>query len=146
MFGKGIRRKMFLVGGAYAAWKYFFDPQEGPSRRAGLQEQVAALTGGAVKANFRVPAEEPLKEKIESEVLRRDEWPKGRVNINVAEGIVTIRGELDSAERIAVLEQEIRNISGVVDVENLVHLPSQPPPNKVDALEASRKAESEEGS
>ena len=162
MFGKTIRRKMFLLGGAYAAWKYFFDPEQGDARRASVQEQIAALRGGGanprssrgsleevgnIHASTSPPVAAPvaiddtLKERIESEVLLHDEWPKGRLYIDVAGGVVTIRGELDSSERVAELEQEIRKVSGVVDVENLVHLPTEAPPNKADALKASRKAE-----
>ena len=158
-------RKLALLGGAYAGWKYLFDPQEGEGRRARLQEQLSGLAGGAAGQRAKYAAretygsvrsaasaiapdrtsasDETLKEKIESEVLRRDEWPKGQLNVDVVDGLVTLRGELDNEDLRTELEQQVRKVSGVIEVENLVHLPSKPAPNKAAALKTSRKAETE---
>ena len=45
MLGRLLRSKLVLLGGAFAAWKYFFDPQQGDARRAQVQEQIQALKG-----------------------------------------------------------------------------------------------------
>lgn len=161
----GFRRFVFL-GAAAALGTYFFDPQMGRTRRARVVDQGRALlrrgtrdieqkTGDAGQQAYGAPPstastvspdsspanDETLKEKIESEVLRGDEWPKGRLNIDVVDGVVTLRGELDDVDLGQALEQEVRKVSGVIDVQNLVHLPASDAPNKEAALEASRRAE-----
>ena len=149
MFRK-LFRKAFVIGGAVAAGRYFFDEREGEARRARLSDQIKGFMDRAgdparavsssvsepVPGSDEAPNDQTLKEKVESEVLRGDEWPKGRINIDVAEGVVTLRGELDSEARVAELEQRVRKVAGVFDVVNLLHLPGTPAPNKVDALKA----------
>lgn len=155
-------RKLTFWGAGIAGAMYFFDPQMGRTRRARFGDQVrAALRRKArdaqqktdyaakqaygsvrstVAADTPPTSDETLKEKIESEVLRGDDFPKGRINLEVVGGIVTLRGELDDRSRIEELEQEVRKVSGVLEVENLMHLPGEVAPNKADALKASRRA------
>ena len=43
--------------------------------------------------------------------------------MNAEEGIVILRGQVDSPELIRDLEKKTRKVHGVKDVENLLHLP-----------------------
>jgi hypothetical protein len=49
--------------------------------------------------------------------------------VDARDGIVTLRGELE-ASLAKKLEKAVREVSGVRDVENLLHEPGTPAPNK----------------
>jgi osmotically-inducible protein OsmY len=142
--------KKALLGGAlgFAAF-YFFDPDKGKERRAKLQDKVGKLrnrsssAGGGLEsrgpgaAQDGVPPADPaLEARIESEALSRHKYPKGQVTIEVIGGTVTLRGQLESADDISRLEQDVRKVDGVLDVRNFLHLPDEDPPNKEEALHA----------
>jgi hypothetical protein len=127
---------MLLWSGIAAAGRYFFDSQEGSKRRANLQDQVRGLLQGkrsdigrsieesgprsGMDVTSGIPATSVLKEKVESEVLRHDRYPKGDISVDAIGGVVTLRGTLGSDDLIATLEQEVRKVDGVVDVKNLL--------------------------
>jgi osmotically-inducible protein OsmY len=137
-----------------AALVYFFDPQQGARRRAMARDQFlaffrrrgreAARLGRAasseaygLKQKATHLREEPkdfddqtLKAKIESEVFRPADAPKGDVNVNVENGVVYLRGEVERPELINDLESRARSVQGVRDVENLLHLPGTEAPMK----------------
>jgi osmotically-inducible protein OsmY len=158
-FSRRSRRRPFrtllviAVGTAVAV--YLFDPQRGRTRRAKLRDKAGAWVRrgsrelerrgryfgakayGLKERAAHVGAEEvvppndqALAAKVESEVLGRSTYPKGKVNVNVEHGVVVLRGELEDETQISELEQDVRKITGVLDVRNLLHLPGQSPPNK----------------
>ena len=61
-----------------------------------------------------------LKAKVESELFRDNEVPKEKVLIDVADGVVTLRGELDDAQRANALAEAAKTIDGVRAVDNLL--------------------------
>ena len=58
------------------------------------------------------------------------------LNVDAVGGVVSVRGEVADLETAMGVERRIRAIPGVVDVENLLHAPGEPAPNKADALRA----------
>lgn len=68
-----------------------------------------------------------LKAKVESEVFRNQSIPKGGVNVNVVDGCVFLRGQVESPRQIQQLENAVRKINGVREVRNLLHLIGSPP-------------------
>jgi osmotically-inducible protein OsmY len=64
-----------------------------------------------------------LSHQVESELFRSHHDVKGRVSVNAANGVVQLRGEVDSPELIDDLVGRARSVSGVKDVENLLHTP-----------------------
>ena len=130
-----------------AALAYFLDPQQGARRRNMARDRVLAFfrrRGRSVARAGRAVAaeahglkqkathlrEEPksfddqtLKAKVESEVFRPADAPKGDVSVNVEEGVVYLRGELGDASVIEDLERRVRSVQGVDRVENLLHTP-----------------------
>lgn len=139
-------KKAILTGALGALAMYLFDPQLGRTRRAKLQQQLGGLSRRAARDATRkteyvrgqaeglrhlgTTDSEPendaaLTAKIESEVLSRQNYPKGQINVNAAEGIVEMRGVCDSAEQVDALEADVRKIKGVVDVHNYLHLASE---------------------
>jgi osmotically-inducible protein OsmY len=90
------------------------------------------------------PTEQPkdlddatLARKVGSEVLRTA--PEG-ITVNAEDGIVVLRGEVSAPERMSELARAVLRVPGVTGVENLLHLPGEPAPNKAPALEASTRA------
>jgi osmotically-inducible protein OsmY len=138
-----------LVGAAIA---YLFDPESGRRRRAMLRDRSgafvrrgsrkAARLGESVVAEasgasqkVRHLKEEPreyddatLAQKVQSEVFRDGDVPKGQINVNAEDGIVVLRGEVDRPELMEELVERTRKVNGVRDVQNLLHLPGTPAP------------------
>ena len=62
-----------------------------------------------------------LAHKVETELFRPADVPKGAISVNVNDGVVELRGELADQEQIDELGNTARKISGVKDVRNLLH-------------------------
>jgi gas vesicle protein len=143
----------FLFGGVLGTLgALFFDPQQGRRRRKELADRAAALfrrTGDrAERAGRGIGArvygmsqqvqhlkEEPkdfddvtLARKVETEIFRAADAPKGQVDVNVQDGVVQLRGEVPSPEMLNDLVEKTRRVQGVRDVESLLHLPGTPAP------------------
>jgi len=69
-----------------------------------------------------------LAHKVESEIFRSPDAPKGRVNVNAENGVVFLRGELDDPQWIARLGDEAARVDGVAAVRNLLHTPATQAP------------------
>ena len=67
---------------------------------------------------------------MESEIFRNRKEAKGKVNINAEEGVVVLRGELESQDLIEDLVNAVREVDGVSNVENLLHTPGTEAPSK----------------
>jgi hypothetical protein len=143
-------KKLIGVGAAMAALTYFFDPQQGRSRRAKLQQRVpaffrhrardagqlgraASAEAYGVKQKATHLREEPkeftdetLAHKVETELFRDADVPKGQINVNAQDGVVQLRGEVPNPDLIDELVSRARSVQGVKEVENLLHLPGEP--------------------
>ena len=128
---------------------YYFDPDNGHRRRAVARERIPALLGrSSVRAEKAVTAEvkatkakvadrkeaekpEPddvtLARKVETEIFRDVEVPKGQINVNAENGKVVLRGEVEKPALIKDLEKRTRKVQGVREVENLLHTPGATP-------------------
>jgi osmotically-inducible protein OsmY len=144
---------LFAAIGAGLA--FFFDPVNGNRRRKMTADRVAGFfrrsgrraararrgvsaSASAVKQKATHLREErkpqpddvTLARKVESEIFRDGDLPKGRINVNAEEGVVFLRGEVDRPEMIEDLEKAARNVQGVREVENFLHLPGTEPQMK----------------
>jgi hypothetical protein len=148
-------RWFFLGLTVGAGLAYLFDPDRGRRRRhlardrvAGLSHRLSSRTvrklhalvqrteGRARGVAHRLhprPVEElddvELAHKVESILFRDPNVPKGQISINAEAGRVFLRGEVQP-DLVADLEQAVRRIRGVRDVENLLHAPGTPPPGR----------------
>jgi osmotically-inducible protein OsmY len=154
----------FVAGAGFgAAAAYFLDQQSGNRRRKLVADKTARFTregastvtgvaqsagaqakGAAAKAQHkatggdRAPGDDnTLKSKVESEIFRDSDAPKGSVDITVVEGIVELRGQVDDPTTAEALEMKTRMVGGVRDVRNMLHLPGETPPNIVGTPGAS---------
>ena len=66
--------------------------------------------------------------KVETEIFRGPDVPKGQINVNVQEGVVQLRGEVPNPDMLDDLVEKTRKVQGVRDVESLLHLPGAPAP------------------
>ena len=71
-----------------------------------------------------------LARKVETEIFRDADVPKGQINVNAEGGVVYLRGEVEQPDMIEELESKARDVQGVREVENLLHLPGQEAPTK----------------
>lgn len=157
MKGSGLV-KMTLAAGAGAATAYLFDPARGRRRRSELRdrgratirrewrsvERQAHYERGRVEgiahklrqSSPRAPEDDAtLVDKIRSEVLGRI-VAGPHITLDAVAGVVTLRGQIADQDRALDIEGQVRQVPGVVDVVNLLHIPGMPAPNKVDALRA----------
>jgi osmotically-inducible protein OsmY len=140
-----------LAGAIGAALAYFFDPDNGRRRRktladkAGKYARQAGTQAGGIGAQAQglkaratnrteqekeQPDDVTLARKVETEIFRGAEVPKGKINVNVEDGVVYLRGELDEPNLIKDLEAQARKVQGVQGVENLLHAPGEEAPAK----------------
>jgi osmotically-inducible protein OsmY len=139
------------AAGAAAVW--FLDPNEGARRRNVVRDKAlmyarqtgveaqrkasyaagqakgaayqAAPTGGKEPEELNDPA---LARKVETEIFRDADAPKGAVSVNVEDGVVYLRGEVADEDEIRTLAEEAAKVDGVRGVENLLHTPGTPAP------------------
>jgi osmotically-inducible protein OsmY len=106
------------------------------ARHAGgvAKGRIAAVTPTPHKPELNDPA---LARKVESEIFRGADAPKGSVDVSVEAGVVHLRGQLDDETQIARLVEAARAVEGVRDVESLLHTPGQPAEPKPETLDSA---------
>ena len=120
--------KLFAIGAVAAALGALLLDR---SRRKRLVRRAGDLGRKGMHLRERQkeqPNDATLVAKVESEVFRDPEMPKGAVNVNAENGVVVLRGQVEKPELIAELEKKVRKVQGVHDVENLLHLPGAEAP------------------
>jgi osmotically-inducible protein OsmY len=65
-----------------------------------------------------------LARKVESEIFRPADVPKGSISVNVNDGVVELRGEIADQQQIDQLGETAKKVDGVKDVRNLLHTAS----------------------
>ena len=156
-----MRPISFLLGaGAGAAAAWLGDPRDGARRRNLVRDKAikyarsgaaeakgkARHAGGAVRgAAGQAGAgrggsdaaerlnDQGLAAKVESEIFRDVDTPKGEVSVNVEEGIVYLRGTARRPEAITQLGRAAGRVAGVRGVENRLHRPGEPVPEAEEA-------------
>jgi osmotically-inducible protein OsmY len=140
-----------LAAAAGAAAAHFLDPDSGRKRRNQVREQATSTAGtaasavqsqasqaaGAVKGaahavtpngtRLEEPDDVTLARKVETEIFRAHDAPKGSVSVDVQAGVVYLRGEA-SRDWIDRLGSEARTVAGIKGVKNLLHAPGTPTP------------------
>jgi osmotically-inducible protein OsmY len=141
----------FVLGAAAgAAAAHLLDPENGSARRAQLLDQASSRArqgastaqaqaqhvanraqGAAASPGPGTRLEDPddvtLARKVETEIFRAEDAPKGGVSVDVQAGVVNLRGEV-AAEWIARLAEAAGRVEGVKGVQNLLHEPGTPAP------------------
>jgi osmotically-inducible protein OsmY len=148
-------RKVLGLVGLGAALTYFFDPEQGRRRRAMTRDRSVAFFRRRMRKTERLgrsasaqaeglvakakhleeepkpqPDDVTLTRKVETEIFRDADIPKGQINVNAENGKIYLRGEVGQPELIEDLEKRARKVQGVQEVENLLHLPGTEAPVK----------------
>jgi osmotically-inducible protein OsmY len=138
---------------AGAAAAYFLDPDSGRRRRhlmrdqavskakSGKQEAATTVSYAAGKAKGAVAGATPsmgdrledaddvtLARKVETEIFRDADAPKGQVSVDVQAGVVYLRGIVADESWIERLADEAKKVDGIKGVKNLLHRPGTPAP------------------
>jgi osmotically-inducible protein OsmY len=152
-------RTLVVATALGAAASYFFDPEKGAGRRAQVRDQLGhVLRQGrrnarrtAMQLQDRVTGtisevqharderdndDLTVLDRVESEVFGRRGFPKDRINADVVDGRLTLRGQLDSEDEIRAVVEAAGSVPGVMEVVSFLHLPGTPAPNKADAIGA----------
>ncbi len=154
-------RKWIFATGLGASLAYFFDPDRGARRRniardkfgswmrklglrsARISKHAAGHVEGVVMETVPHRRDNPnpddvtLKDRVESELFRDAKVPKGQLNVNVAQGAVELRGQLESQQMIDDIVARVQGIPDVKSIHNYLHTPGTPAPNKEEAIRAS---------
>jgi osmotically-inducible protein OsmY len=153
---RGQMAVLLLVGfGAGYALAYLMDSERGRSRRDQLSSRLRHASREATRTAQRTitaagdkaaglrnqvafgpdnpsPDDLTLLDRVESQVFSDPSIPKGDINVMVVDGRAVLRGQV-SAPQIGAIEAAVRKVVGVKDVENLLHTPGTPAPNKAAA-------------
>lgn len=97
---------------------------------------AAAQAGKAHQHDNNAPDDNTLRDRVESEIFATDETSRENINIDVFNGVVTVRGQLPQQSEIDALVKRIEAVRNVSGVNNLLHLPGTVAPNKEGAVEA----------
>jgi osmotically-inducible protein OsmY len=92
----------------------------------------AAHTAAPTGTRLPDPDDVTLARKVETEIFRPPDAPKDKVNVNVVDGVVELRGAVGdgAAEKLV---NAARGVEGVRDVVSLLHPPGTPAPHSAPA-------------
>ena len=120
--GPSTRQKVGRIAGALGITAAIgvvlakIDRRKAAGRAKGaVQGAASTVTGG------RDYDDVTLAHKVETELFRPADVPKGAISVNVNDGVVELRGELADQAQIDQLGDTARKITGVKDVNNLLH-------------------------
>lgn len=103
---------------------------QGKASAPGQSAPAAAAPSGQTA----VDNDATLTDRVKTALFRDQSVAKGDIDVNAVNGVVTLRGQVSDAELPARLEDDARKVSGVRDVQNLLHGPGEaaqaasPPP------------------
>jgi osmotically-inducible protein OsmY len=124
----------------------------GRDRRDAIREQAMSKAGSAASAvqtqashvvhrakgaaqsvtpsgtRLEDPDDVTLARKVETEIFRAADAPKGSVSVDVQAGVATLRGEVDEQQWVERLGDEAGHVQGIQGVQNLLHTPGTPAP------------------
>jgi osmotically-inducible protein OsmY len=143
----------FALGlAAGAALAHFLDPDSGRKRRRQVADQAqskaataastvqstataaaqqakgAAHTAMPTGTRLESPDDVTLARKVETEIFRPADAPKGDVSVDVQAGVATLRGEVPDQRWIEKLGDDAGHVEGIQGVQNLLHTPGTPAP------------------
>lgn len=151
-----------LAGGA--ALMYWFDPDRGRSRRTRFRSHSQAVVRGAVRragtrtsrhahhlegrlkgaamrasghGRYHPASDVDLREHLR-QVIRSLPVPTCDVNVDVCDGRASLRGQVECPEHQKLIRNEVARCPGVEEVDDFLHLPGMPAPNKLAALSLSK--------
>lgn len=93
---------------------------------AGIAKGAVHAATSPLRRDRREYDDVTLARKVETELFRPADAPKGSVSVNVQHGIVELRGQVKRPEDIKALGDATAAIEGVKGVNNLLHTAGSP--------------------
>lgn len=115
-----------LAGAAAGAAAFYFLDANAARRRLQVAAGQAKGKVSSVMPHADI-GDVGLARKVESEIFRPADAPKGQVAVNAENGVVFLRGAVDR-EWIERLGHDAEQVGGVKAVRNLLHAPGTPAP------------------
>jgi hypothetical protein len=147
-------RTLVQIGDAFVG----DDDQQPPEPQSPPQSETSGKRAQPRKAQKRTPTRKAagpqasqapkqlddvaLARKVETVIFRDSTVPKGKIDVNAADGVVWLRGEAKTPEMIKTLESQASAIPEVKRIENLLHLPKTPAPTRADTPPSQQKTRS----
>jgi osmotically-inducible protein OsmY len=119
---------LFGVGIAAAAIYYRREIRERAAIAAGKTKGTVTTATSSLTSDD--VDDKTLAHKVETEIFRAPDAPKGDVSVDVEHGVAHLRGEVADEQWITRLGQEAEKVDGVKGVENLLHRPGTPTPER----------------
>jgi osmotically-inducible protein OsmY len=128
------RLLLLLIGAGLAA--VAAKQLSNPSRRGQLKQAADKAKGAVATATPSVPGahrvddadDVTLARKVETEIFRAPDAPKGDVSIDVQAGVVYLRGVVADDAWIQRFADDAKKVDGIKGVKNLLHRPGTPAP------------------
>ncbi|HVM41013.1 MAG TPA: BON domain-containing protein [Acidimicrobiia bacterium] len=151
------RLRMLVASSAGAAVSYFFDPQQGRRRRNVARDKIRSrmrrgietaerraddVAGRLEGVKYRITPRQGdgvevsgplLADKVRSEVLGDSPFRDFVINVDAVGHEVHLRGEIADPAVVRSLRERVEAMPEVERVDNLIHPPGTPAPNKADA-------------
>jgi osmotically-inducible protein OsmY len=89
---------------------------------------VATATPSMPGHKLTDPDDVTLARKVETEIFRAADAPKGQVSVDVQAGVAYLRGAVADEAWIARFADEAKKVDGIKGVNNLLHQPGAPAP------------------
>jgi BON domain len=124
VLGRG--RRAMLANRSRGLWRDANDRFDRGRRHAASRVEGSLRSLAHMGSGDAPPTDAALSSRIESELFRDPAVDKGRINVNVEDGRVVLRGEVDDPGQRDALEQQAQRIPGVTAVVNLLHMPGEP--------------------
>lgn len=105
-------------------------PPEAPKAKAARPQQPRRRTSPQATQVPKDLDDVAVARKVETVLFRDESIPKGKIDVNAADGVVWLRGEAKNPEMIKTLVAQATAIPEVHRVENLLHLPKTPAPTR----------------
>jgi gas vesicle protein len=146
--------RLFFLGlgiGIGAIASYFGDPDRGRARRTELQQQARSrfdaaaegtidavrdttqrTVGSAIDAIPEVtqPSDAVLLERVRAQAIGPSPVPNAQLITTVVDGVVELRGRIDTLQQREALVAAVAEVDGVREVRDLTHLPDEPAPTR----------------
>ena len=122
-----MKRLMILLFGAAAA---------AAAVRFINRDHLNRVKGAVATATPRMPGthkiddvdDVTLARKVETEIFRAPDAPKGDVSVDVQAGVANLRGVVADETWITKLADDAKKVDGIKGVNNLLHQPGTPAP------------------
>jgi osmotically-inducible protein OsmY len=122
-----MKRFLILVFGAAAA---------AAAVRFVNRDRLNRVKGAVATATPRMPGthkiddvdDVTLARKVETEIFRAPDAPKGDVSVDVQAGVANLRGVVADDAWITKLADDAKKVDGIKGVNNLLHRPGTPAP------------------